>query len=477
MQFQLALDKFRREQNENSSLQNKIKTTARSQRVKRGFSELYQHIQGKLLNVGPVVTLHWDPSDSNLQDESLKLQSIPIFCVGSLDQLALANLVSQPPAVFRNQLETEIPLLRQHIMLVGERRSLTDALSITLQLRDLFSQVVSRLSLCGKRGDDMKMYEVAAAAQWSSLKKDLKRMLEKSMSSLHKALSSIQVCIEAAVKEVNSGPHWIVMNTKMANRKAEQNSLSVFMDLMPERYNTYRAIMSHGGEWRDVDVSEALTENIFPSIQARWHRTFNVDVPKLVASLQSDMIKAMESTVRNICKESKCLALVHKRILKSSQSLGVQATVSGAGTKCLRYISDAQRNGNRCFYDEISKELSGHFEDIGQDSGPGVLQRMRAANEDFFETNRERIFLSMVSRTEQIFLGIRSHVRQTMDTAVDQVLASIKDSLVYVTSNSKPDGEMAKKKLPVIEKLVQTYKADLQALSNAIEDRLREIKP
>ncbi|KAF7978564.1 hypothetical protein HWV62_45490 [Athelia sp. TMB] len=425
MQFQLALDKFRREQNENSSLQNKIKTTARSQRVKRGFSELYQHIQGKLLNVGPVVTLHWDPSDSNLQDESLKLQSIPIFCVGSLDQLALANLVSQPPAVFRNQLE-----------------------------------VVSRLSLCGKRGDDMKMYEVAAAAQWSSLKKDLKRMLEKSMSSLHKALSSIQVCIEAAVKEVNSGPHWIVMNTKMANRKAEQNSLSVFMDLMPERYNTYRAIMSHGGEWRDVDVSEALTENIFPSIQARWHRTFNVDVPKLVASLQSDMIKAMESTVRNICKESKCLALVHKRILKSSQSLGVQATVSGAGTKCLRYISDAQRNGNRCFYDEISKELSGHFEDIGQDSGPGVLQRMRAANEDFFETNRERIFLSM-----------------TMDTAVDQVLASIKDSLVYVTSNSKPDGEMAKKKLPVIEKLVQNYKADLNALADAIEDRLREIKP
>ncbi|KAF7965110.1 hypothetical protein HWV62_8215 [Athelia sp. TMB] len=101
---------------------------------------------------------------------------------------------------------------------------------------------------------------------------------------------------------------------------------------------------------------------------------------------------------------------------------------------------------------------------------------MHIANQAFFEKNHKRIFRSIVLHTDNLFCGIHTRTMKTMEAAKDEILASINNSLVDMTSNSALEGITARQKLPIIEEFIREYKDDVQKLSRAMECRLGEIK-
>lgn len=74
--------------------------------------------------------------------------------------------------------------------------------------------------------------------------------------------------------------------------KAEDESENIFQSLVNLRWNVYSALMRHHGEWKERDLNEDLTNEIFLAISPRYCPVFllirdisPIDLPASVGML------------------------------------------------------------------------------------------------------------------------------------------------------------------------------------------------
>ncbi|KAJ7922785.1 hypothetical protein B0H13DRAFT_2655427 [Mycena leptocephala] len=298
--------------------------------------------------------------------------SLPIFCVASRDYLALKSALD-PPAVFMDVKETEIPDLVGHICKTGECRRVRWATDF-IDRAYAFSESVHGYFSEGRHpGQLLPENREKALAIIKELETSNIQEAQDVLDGIRDEIQEIERNLVNAVKKAIANAPKIVENF---GRKEVIH------------WNTYKACMRLNGVYPPYDFNRDLTKGILPDIQSSWNLGMNNRIPLILKDAIRTIEESTDLAITNIVKVLNDRGTVFEEVIATArQTLAIESHLSSLLRDSIEAISVAQRDGTRSFKATVQNQLIQQYELVSQESGAGFWVRMKASNKEFFEQN------------------------------------------------------------------------------------------
>ncbi|KAJ2995161.1 hypothetical protein NUW58_g1356 [Xylaria curta] len=319
---------------------------------------------------------NFDP-ENEYRDYAEVARSLPVFCVSSQAYRSLAN--EEQVHGFDNMDDTEIPQLRAHTIMLTEASRVSASkwflndLAQTLNSLYLWSSETNvELHLT----DDEKKAEMGfVREQIDELDKRLLKANEDLSHQLNDVLEALFRCLDAAaLHAADCAPdichHW-------PSYKRGDGGL---------HYMTYKATIRRDGAFSGKNgprnFNEDLAAPILLQLGNDWEKTFTVKIPELLdvhAKACQFHQEDIQGTIKSHLQERTAFGCIIGMLQDQDRArvTGLANTINSLITG----VTASQRDANRGFTSAIQKRLTPIYQELSEDSGPGVFARLKLGME------------------------------------------------------------------------------------------------
>ncbi|KDQ63223.1 hypothetical protein JAAARDRAFT_371572 [Jaapia argillacea MUCL 33604] len=174
--------------------------------------------------------------------------------------------------------------------------------------------------------------------------------------------------------------------------EARDSCKKVFNDIAKDNHwRAYAACMRRQGEHGTIDLNDDLIKHIYPKIYEEWFHVFTKRIPAILTQLiEEDLMGAIVEAIKELGKN----APPHRQdsIQRALRSVFTNEKVKGCARKIRKDISLRQRDISHSFKARIKETLKPHYKTVGKESGPGMYQRMKNANERYARESCGHLF-------------------------------------------------------------------------------------
>ncbi|KAJ6463747.1 hypothetical protein DFH09DRAFT_1382366 [Mycena vulgaris] len=339
-------------------------------------------------------------------------ERLPVFCVASRDYLALDSF-TDPPTVFTNEEQIEIPDLVAHICKTGECR----------RLRWAINQLDRGSAFC----EGVHSY-FAEGRHPGQLTPESKKNVLAIITALEKTnlgeTSDLLEGIQDALQVVES-------ELKKAVEKAATDAPKIIRNFGKFFWSTYRATMRMHGVFPPHDLNRDLKRTILPNIQGSWNVAMNHRIPLIL----KDAIQSFEQSTRSAIEDVvKALdgqgPTFQQAVATARQSLAVEGIFSDLLEHSIQTIAISQRDGTRSFKSVVQNQLKEQYEEAGNMSGHDTWKRMKVVIETYVEENANMIFTAIHTHITELFRQSSERITEDIRTEVKELTTLLRLTLI-----------------------------------------------
>ncbi|KDQ63222.1 hypothetical protein JAAARDRAFT_188822 [Jaapia argillacea MUCL 33604] len=404
----------------------------RSKRVVIGF----EHILGEICGALSIdVTVPLPLLGVGFANLPQRLPRLPIFCVATHDYLELQRFGE--PLIFAQEQETQIPDLREHIVTYGTTRNVRHITRVLTDTNELFDQARQHFDDDSRQPCDLGPYEKKAKITLKKQSEDNRRIVRGRMSEIEQLLGEF----------VNS-------HLKPQVIDARDRCGQVFNDTAKaNHWRAYAACMRRQGEHGTIDLNRDLIKHVYPNITPEWFQVFTVRIPAIFTQLEEDLLGAIVEAMKELGQcpvtSSYLSGLLdsslekdvppHRQesIERALSSVSVKEKMVSRAIKVRKDVSLRQRDISHSFKSRIKETLKPHYKTVGKESGPGMYQRMKSANEQYVRESCGHLFECFVHGVASDLRGkLCDDVQVKLEKNLGRILDDIR--LAYLGALNAP---------------------------------------
>ncbi|ROW14908.1 hypothetical protein VPNG_03302 [Cytospora leucostoma] len=370
----------------------------------------------------------FDPSIKK-RDYDEVAASLPVFCTSSVGYQQLSGRRSNREnrvQGFRYLLDTEIPLVQDHLKKLPENRQI---LALKAFLNDFYRLLNSLTIWVTSSALELKATEMSEQDQGYEIKylraaaQNLKNNLSMLVLNQKQEICNIQHSLfnsksTGAITHASKAIEGIV--EKWSLKKADGGHGLTF--------STYKAVCRRGGSKTKSDKSRNFNEDILEpyllKIATGWEQAFCVAIP---ASLDK-LVDTLMDTLKGFHNEMSSRPELEKCKLASLNILGHQIKSHETSIRDMvgtikASIQAEQRQANRAFLPEIKKEMTKAYSQCKEEKGRGCFLRMKEHMMKHVSKNKSSIYRKasqhVMKDLEKLFETNRKEMEETVHYIVD----------------------------------------------------------
>ncbi|KAH7925974.1 hypothetical protein BV22DRAFT_1194734 [Leucogyrophana mollusca] len=382
--------------------------------------------------------------------------SLPIFCIGSEDYRHLRRRDFEQRRVFSDIEETGIPRLRRHIRSMGYTQYLRKAEVYVQRCRAVLDEIRGFYKSHSTQNKKLGGYEGFAATTLRDLQsKRVTPRLDQLKMDIQKNILDLEAVVRPAASE-------------------SADSSCATIGSLNLRYHTYRKTMRMHGQWKDTDVNDMLSKDIFNEAVIRaWSGFFCEKIPDVLQCFVSNVHDMFYEEVGKIRKRASKMKTICEDVEESGRRMNAKATLKAIVDENIHLLTDVQRSFDGSFKHLFQEELEPHYDIVGSETGPGMLGRMKALNENYFSTKGEALFDTIVDRVLEDIGSALMELQEHLEAALKEMYGSIRRTLVE-KQRSAIDQTVKKKMAPEMLRLIKNHDTKLETLVRDIRRVLSE---
>ncbi|CAC5380156.1 unnamed protein product [Mytilus coruscus] len=339
-----------------------------------------------------------DDEDNN--DESA--DSLRVFCVSSNDYQCLKE-INEPPTVFDNVEDTEIPKLRKWIKEMGERKKQAATEHLMFNLAFFLN--------------DIKNYLTENDVQFKDDSEIVKSEVEKVCKELQQELQNTSRII------------WL-----KGVKSAEETAVAVckrWEELY--KWQTYKAAVNRHGVYKSKSVGEInfnyqLVSPLIISILIRWTDFFNEDLWKILNNYNEIIL---EKTIRVYIsklsdKVKKYIPSPQLERLKERINVNAWQKLHNRINELKDFVDHSQKQIHRLSSPKIQSKLKQIYEECSAEEGKGVIQRMKMNLEKGIDIQKKDMFQEVSKEIVAELEALMKVIKEDILSVCTKLVRSIK---------------------------------------------------
>ncbi|XP_071154236.1 nuclear GTPase SLIP-GC-like isoform X2 [Mytilus edulis] len=357
-----------------------------------------------------------DEDDDDNDDDDNNDDNLRVFCVSSNDYQCLKE-VNEPPTVFVNVEDTEIPKLRKWIKEMGERKKQAATEQLMFNLAFFLNDIKNYLTENDDEfKDDSEIVKSEVEKACKELQQELQNTSVKLFYELRKEISKTENNLSKGVKS------------------AEELAVAVCKSWDElYKWQTYKAVVNRDGVYKTSSVGEInfnndLVSPLIISILIQWTDFFNEDLWKILNNYNEIILeKNIRVYISKLSDKVKdCIPSPQLERLKERINVYAWQKLRNRIDELKDFVDCNQRQIHRLSAPKIQSRLKYIYDECSADKGKDVIRRMKMKLEKEIDAQRKDMFQEVSNEIVAELEALMKVIKEDILSVCTKLVRSIK---------------------------------------------------